>query len=182
MNKSSEVEGILFQKNGKPVPLAGVEVQGDIIGRGAKVNISQRFRNTEKKPIEAVYKFPLPENATVCGFRALIDGRIVEGKIEEKEKAFELYDKALADGHKAQLMDEERPNIFTLSVGNIKPDSTVVIEITYITLLDSHKSEVRFFLPQPSRRDIHRHHRKMIMEYLLVILSIRLTPCTFPMA
>ena len=147
MNKSSEVEGILFQKNGKPVPLAGVEVQGDIIGRGAKVNISQRFRNTEKKPIEAVYKFPLPENATVCGFRALIDGRIVEGKIEEKEKAFELYDKALADGHKAQLMDEERPNIFTLSVGNIKPDSTVVIEITYITLLDSHKSEVRFFLP-----------------------------------
>jgi Ca-activated chloride channel family protein len=147
MNKSSEVEGILFQKNGKPVPLAGVEVQGDIIGRGAKVNISQRFRNTEKKPIEAVYKFPLPENATVCGFRALIDGRIVEGKIEEKEKAFELYDKALADGHKAQLMDEERSNIFTLSVGNIKPDSTVVIEITYITLLDSHKSEVRFFLP-----------------------------------
>ena len=147
MSKSSEVEGILFQKNGKPVPLAGVEVQGDIIGRGAKVKISQRFRNTEKKSIEAVYKFPLPENATVCGFRAHIDGRIVEGQIEEKEKAFELYDKALADGHKAQLMDEERPNIFTLSVGNIKPDSTVIIEITYITLLDAHNSEVRFCLP-----------------------------------
>lgn len=147
MSKGSQTEGILFQKNGKPVPLAGVEVQGDIIGRGAKVKVSQRFRNTEKKPIEAVYKFPLPENVTVCGFRALIDGRIVEGKIEEKEKAFELYDKALADGHKAQLMDEERPNIFTLSIGNIKPDSTVIIEITYITLLDAHNSEVRFYLP-----------------------------------
>jgi Ca-activated chloride channel family protein len=147
MSKGSQAEGILFQKNGKPIPLAGVEVQGDIIGRGAKVKVSQRFCNTEKKTIEAVYKFPLPENATVCGFRALIDDRIVEGKIEEKEKAFELYDKALADGHKAQLMDEERPNIFTLSVGNIKPDSTVIIEITYITLLDAHNSEVRFYLP-----------------------------------
>ena len=147
MSKSVKTEGLLFQTNGKPVPLAGVEVQGDIVGRGAKVKVSQRFRNTEKKPIEAVYKFPLPENAVVCGFRALIDGRIVEGKIEEKEKAFEIYDKALADGHKAQLMDEERPNIFTLSVGNIKRDSTVVIEITYITLLDSHNSEVRFYLP-----------------------------------
>lgn len=147
MSKSSQTEGILFQKNGKPVPLAGVEVQGDIIGRGAKVKVSQRFRNTEKKPIEAVYKFPLPGNATVCGFRALIDGRIVDGKIEEKDKAFELYDKALADGHRAQLMDEERPNIFTLSVGNIKADSTVIIEITYITLLDAHNAEVRFSLP-----------------------------------
>ena len=39
MSKSSQAEGILFQKNGNPVPLAGVEVQGDIIGRGAKVTI-----------------------------------------------------------------------------------------------------------------------------------------------
>ena len=143
----NQVEGILFKKNGGAVPLAGVGVQADINGRGAKVKISQSFRNTEKKPIEAVYKFPLPENAAVCGFRALIDNRAIEGRIEEKEKAFEFYDKALADGHKAQLMDEERPNIFTLSIGNIKPGSSVIIEISYITLLDAHSTEVRFYLP-----------------------------------
>lgn len=147
MNDRSQTEGILIQQNGQVVPLAGVDVQADIAGRGAKVKISQQFKNSEKKSIEAVYKFPLPENAAVCGFRALIDGRIVEGRIEEKEKAFELYDKALSEGHKAQLMDEERPNIFTLSIGNIKPGGSVIIEITYITLLDSYNSEVRFFLP-----------------------------------
>lgn len=147
MNDSSKTEGILTQQNGEAVPLIGVDIQADIAGRGAKVKISQQFRNTEKKSIEAVYKFPLPENAVVCGFRALIEDRIVEGRIEEKEKAFELYDKALAEGHKAQLMDEERPNIFTLSVGNIKPGGSVIMEITYITLLDSYNSEVRFFLP-----------------------------------
>jgi len=147
MNDSSRVEGILIQQNGKIVPLVGVDIQADIAGRGAKVKIFQQFKNIEKKSIETVYKFPLPENAAICGFRALIDGRIVEGQIEEKEKAFELYDKALSEGHKAQLMDEERPNIFTLSVGNIKPGGSVIIEITYITLLDSYNSEVRFFLP-----------------------------------
>ena len=147
MNESSRVEGILIQQNGEAVPLVGVDIQADVAGRGAKVRISQQFKNTEKKSIEAVYKFPLPENAAVCGFRALIEDRIVEGRIEEKEKAFELYDKALAEGHTAQLMDEERPNIFTLSVGNIKPGSSVIIEITYITLLDSYNAEVRFFLP-----------------------------------
>ena len=147
MMSDSRVKGILFEKNGGAVPLVGVDVQANINGRGAKVKISQMFRNTEKKPIETVYKFPLPENAAVCGFKALIDNRIIEGRLEEKEKAFELYDKALADGHKAQLMDEERPNIFTLSIGNIKPGSSVIIEITYIILLDAHSTEVRFYLP-----------------------------------
>ena len=86
MNESSRVEGILIQQNGEAVPLVGVDIQADVAGRGAKVRISQQFKNTEKKSIEAVYKFPLPENAAVCGFRALIEGCIVEGKIEEKEK------------------------------------------------------------------------------------------------
>ncbi len=147
MNESGWAEGILIQQNGEVVPLIGVDVRADIAGRGAKVKISQHFKNKEKKPIEAVYKFPLPEHAAVCGFRALIEDRIVECQIEEKEKAFELYDQALADGHEAQLMDEERPNIFTLSVGNIKPGGGVIIEISYVTLLDTYNSEVRFFLP-----------------------------------
>ena len=97
MNESGWAEGILIQQNGEVVPLIGVDVRADIAGRGAKVKISQHFKNKEKKPIEAVNKFPLPEHAAVCGFQALIEDRIVEGQIEEKEKAFELYDQALAD-------------------------------------------------------------------------------------
>ncbi|NLX19226.1 MAG: hypothetical protein GXY53_08110, partial [Desulfobulbus sp.] len=98
-------------------------------------------------PIEAVYKFPLPENASLCGFRAFVDGRTIEGEIEEREKAFELYDDALSEGHGAQLLDEERPNIFTLSVGNIKPGSAVVLEIQYVILTDTEGAEIRFNLP-----------------------------------
>ena len=97
----------LFQKNGGAIPLEGVDVQGDIAGRGARIQMRQRFRNLEGKPVEAVYKFPLPESAAICGFRAIVDDRIIEGKIEEREKAFELYDKALSEGHGAQLLDED---------------------------------------------------------------------------
>lgn len=107
----------------------------------------QLFRNTEDTPIEVVYKFPLPEGSAICGFKAIVEDRVIEGEIEEREKAFELYDKALSEGHGAQLLDEERPNIFTLSVGNIKPKSVVTIEISYVILLDTHGSEIRFYLP-----------------------------------
>jgi len=87
-NNSSETTTGLLQKNGKHIPLEGVEVQGDIVGRGATVQMRQRFRNVEDKPIEVVYKFPLPESAAICGFKAIVDDRIIEGQIEERDKAF----------------------------------------------------------------------------------------------
>jgi len=147
MNEISQPSVGLFQMDGGSIPLEDVEVQGNIIGRGAKIKILQRFRNVEDNPMEAVYKFPLPEGAAICGFKAVVDDRVIEGQIEERDKAFDLYDKALSDGHGAQLLDEERPNIFTLSVGNVRPKSTVVIEIDYVILLDTYESEVRFHLP-----------------------------------
>ena len=46
MNDSSETGGILTQQNGEAVPLAGVDVQSDIAGGGAKVKVSHQFKNT----------------------------------------------------------------------------------------------------------------------------------------
>jgi Ca-activated chloride channel family protein len=146
-NGTNQAVSGLLDGNGDVIPLEGVEVAGDIVGRGAKVRICQRFRNAGEEPIEAVYKFPLPESAALCGFRAIVDGRVIEAVIEEREKAFDIYDRALSEGDGAQLLDEERPNIFTLSVGNIKPGGVVVMEINYVMLLETHGPEVRFFLP-----------------------------------
>ena len=94
-----------------------------------------------------MYKFPLPENSSVCGFKALIGDREIRGEIDERDKAFDRYDQALIDGHGAYLLDEERPNIFTLSVGNLNPGAEATIEISYVSLLETHNAEVRFFLP-----------------------------------
>jgi len=137
----------LFTKDDAPVPLVGVKANGTITGRTARVSIRQRFENRENKAIEAVYKFPLPEGSSVCGFTVAVGDRVLRGRVEEREKAFVEYDEALAQGHGAFLLDEERPNIVTLSVGNVKPNHAVDIEISYVTLLDANGSEVRFVLP-----------------------------------
>jgi Ca-activated chloride channel family protein len=137
----------LFTKEDAPVPLTGVKVEGTITGRTAKVTLRQRFENREGKPIEAVYKFPLPENSSVCGFTVATGDRVLRGRVEEREQAFREYDEALAQGHGAFLLDEERPNIFTLSVGNVKPRHAVDIEVAYVTTLETNGAEVRFMLP-----------------------------------
>ena len=130
-----------------PIPLTGVSITGDILGRTARVKVIQAFKNLEKKPIEAVYRFPLPESAAVSNFTARIGDRTITGRIEERERAFEIYDDALSHGHGAYLMDQERPNIFTLSVGNLNPDTEAAIEIEYVQLLDMEGPRVRFSLP-----------------------------------
>ena len=106
----NDVYGLLSQRL-DPIPLVGVKVEGDILGRGARVIVSQRFRNMEKTAVEAVYKFPLPEGSAICGFKARVNGRTIQGQVEEREKAFEIYDDALTKGHGGYLLDEERPNI-----------------------------------------------------------------------
>jgi Ca-activated chloride channel family protein len=137
----------LFSEKSEPIPLVGVAVTGDIQGRGAKIKLCQRFRNDEKLPVEAVYRFPLPEGSSICGFKAQVGGRVITGQTEDREKAFEHYDKALMNGDGSYLLDQERPNIFTLSVGNLTPNLEVVIEINLVMLLDLEGENLRFVLP-----------------------------------
>ncbi len=111
------------------------------------MKVTQVFENREPGPVEAVYKFPLPENSAVCRFKIVVGNKVTEGTVEERDRAFQLYDEALSRGDGGYLLDEERPNIFTLSVGNLNPGSSASIEIEYVALLDAKGSEVRFFLP-----------------------------------
>ena len=90
-----------------PVPLTGVSIEAEITGFCARVAVAHRYVNREAAPIEAVYVFPLDEGAAVCGFEAVVDGTLVVGEVQEREKAFETYDDAIADGHGAFLLDEE---------------------------------------------------------------------------
>jgi Ca-activated chloride channel family protein len=115
----------LFTDSGAAVPLAGVRVDAEISNLCARVEITQRFVNRECTPIEAVYVFPLDESAALCGFSAMIGSTLVVGEVMERSKAFETYDKALEVGHGAFLLDQERPDVFTASVGNVLPGMEV---------------------------------------------------------
>ena len=117
------------------IPLQGVRIEACLTGLGSEVTVTQRYTNLEAVDVEAVYVFPLAEGAAVCGFTARVGDRLIRGRVEEREKAFEVYDDAMAAGHGAFLLDQERPNIFTVSVGNLRPQQTVEIAITYVTPL-----------------------------------------------
>jgi Ca-activated chloride channel family protein len=137
----------LVSKEGAAIPLVGVKAEAWIRDYACRVVVTQRFRNDEAQPIEAVYKFPLDEGAAVSGFEVEIDGRHIVGRVEERDKAFETYDEALTAGHGAYLLDEERADIFTASVGNLPPGKEAVLRITTVSELPLEGDHIRFTLP-----------------------------------
>jgi Ca-activated chloride channel family protein len=116
-------------------PLKHTDVTADIVGFVGRVTVKQTFHNPLSKKIEAVYVFPLPQDAAVDDMVMLVGDRRIVGQIKEREEAREIYEAAKAAGHVASLLDQERPNIFSQSVANIEPGVEVVIEISYVETL-----------------------------------------------
>lgn len=137
----------LYSKDGGPIPLRGVEVTGEVLGGHAQVTVRQRYQNAEAKPVEAVYTFPLPSDATLSGFAMTCAGRRLEGVVKEREEAFRDYDDALFAGHGAALLEQERPNVFTASVGNLLPGEETVVEVTYLQRVPADEGELRWSVP-----------------------------------
>lgn len=137
----------LFTQQGASVPLSGINVRADVSGLCARVTLAQRYVNREASPIEAVYVFPLDEGAAVCGFEAVIDGTLVVGEVKERDQAFEMYDDAMARGDGALLLDEERPDVFIASIGNLPPEKELLLKIVYVTELHVDDEGLRFVLP-----------------------------------
>eukprot|EP00005_Dracoamoeba_jomungandri_P004866 CAMPEP_0174252268 /NCGR_PEP_ID=MMETSP0439-20130205/1812_1 /TAXON_ID=0 /ORGANISM="Stereomyxa ramosa, Strain Chinc5" /LENGTH=865 /DNA_ID=CAMNT_0015332783 /DNA_START=43 /DNA_END=2640 /DNA_ORIENTATION=- len=143
------LRGTLPSKQSINVPLKSVSVDAKIQDYSCEVTINKRFVNTNKQPIEAVYQFPLDAQNTVCGFVAVVDGKVIKGQCEEKEEAMDMYDDAIASGGGAYLLTQtEDENIFSLSVGNLPPEKECEIAITYVTEIGFNESkELEWSLP-----------------------------------
>ncbi|WP_437613374.1 VIT domain-containing protein [Sorangium sp. So ce834] len=137
----------LRSSEGHPVPLLGVSLSGEVFGGAARLVVRQRYRNEERRPIEAIYTFPLPSEASIAGFAMECAGRRLEGEVKEREEAFQAYDEAVAAGHGAALLDEERRNVFTASVGNLLPGEETVVEVAFVQPLQADEGALRLMIP-----------------------------------
>lgn len=116
-------------------PLERTEVDCNVSGLMSSVVVRQHFQNPYNEPIEAVYVFPLPHEAAVNAMTMNVGKRVVKAVIERREAARQIYEAAKQKGAAAALLEQERPNIFTQSVANIRPREAIVVELTYVEML-----------------------------------------------
>jgi Ca-activated chloride channel family protein len=112
-------------------PLVATEVDIEVAGIVARATVTQHFINPTAQWREGVYVFPLPENAAVDQLHMKVGDRVIEGRIQEKAAARATYDKAKAEGVKASLIEQQRPNLFTARVAHLGPNEEVTVTIEY---------------------------------------------------
>ncbi len=145
-------QGMLMSINPKgepvgPCPLKHTDVKAEISGFLSRVTVTQEFENPYHEKIEAVYTFPLPQHAAVDDMTMKIGARTVRGKIKRREEARAIYEAARDAGYAASLLDQERPNIFTQSVANIRPGEKVTVTIRYVETLKYEEGAYEFVFP-----------------------------------
>ena len=117
------------------LPLKDTSVQIDVSGVIADVKVLQTYRNEGSRPINARYVFPASTRAAVYSMRMRIGDQVILAKIKEREKAKQEFDKAKAEGKSASLLEQNRPNVFSMSLANIMPGDQIEIELRYTELL-----------------------------------------------
>ncbi|KAM7179848.1 protein mono-ADP-ribosyltransferase PARP4 isoform 5-T5 [Macrochelys suwanniensis] len=147
VNLLNHVKTGLQDTSGNPVPLEDIHIKGRIIDFIAQIVVFQTYTNQNDNSIEAKYVFPLDGTAAVCGFEAFINGKHIVGKVKEKKQAHKEYREAISRGDGAYLMDQDAPDVFTVSVGNLPPKTTVLIKVTYITELSFQNGCITFQMP-----------------------------------
>jgi len=138
---------LLVNVENAQIPLKASKADVQISGTVAHVTLAQTYHNTGSRPIEATYVFPLSINAAVHKMTMKIGDRTTLAKIFEKQEAERVYNKAVSEGKRAAKLDQDRPNVFKMSVGNIMPGDVVTIDISYTELLVPTNGVYQFVAP-----------------------------------
>jgi len=145
----SQTGGLFATVNGQQqvFPLEHTQVATKIAGNVSRVEVTQTFTNPFDHPLEAVYKFPLPDEAAVDDMEIQLDDRIIRGVIKKRQEAKQIYEKAKKAGKTAGLLEQERANVFTQSLANIKPGESIQVTIRYTDSLKFEGGDYEFAFP-----------------------------------
>lgn len=122
---------LLSREHNLALPLQAFAAELTITGMHAAWRITQTFVNRSAQPLEAIYIHPLPGRSAVHACTVTLGGRTITADIQERGAARQQYQQAVAAGKRAALLEEDRSEAFTLTIGNVQPgeQATVVIEL-----------------------------------------------------
>ena len=140
-----------FIENGDPavdrLPLKETRADVHIAGVIADVLVTQVYRNEGSRPMSLRYVFPASTRAAVHGMTLQVGAQRIRAQIREKQAAKKEYEAAKAAGKSAALLEQARPNVFTMNVANVMPQDEIKVELHYSELLIPTDGTYEFVYP-----------------------------------
>ena len=129
------------------LPLKDTGVDVAITGVIADVTVRQRYENRGTRPIHARNVFPASTRAAVYGMTMTVGDVRIVARIKERERAKTEFEAAKREGKSASLLEQSRPNVFTMNVANVLPGDTISVELKYTELLVPTDGAYEFVYP-----------------------------------
>lgn len=124
-----ELPGISLVAGATEFPVTAMDITGNVDGDGVVWSVTAHFENPLEAPIEATFTIPLPVGGAVVGMSMTIGERVIEADIKERDAARIEFEEAKDQGFTAALFEQDRAEIFTISVGNIHPGEGIAVAI-----------------------------------------------------
>ena len=142
--------GVLMLGNGtdsRTAILLDARMNLSVQGLLADMTLEQTFRNTTGQWLEGRYLFPLPEDAAIRGLTITVGERVIKGQIMTRQKAKQQYTAAKDAGQVASLVEQNRPNLFTMSVASIAPNDDIKIKLDVMLPVTIKDKTLQLVLP-----------------------------------
>jgi Ca-activated chloride channel family protein len=128
------------------LPLSAVQLRARVADRLAHVTVCETFQNPFSDHLEAVYIFPLPGGCAVSSFQMKVGERIIDGHVGERQAARQEYARAMEEGKRTALLEQDRDDVFTVQVGNLPAGEEITVILAYsekLAYFDQGVTEIR---------------------------------------
>lgn len=139
----------LLAEGRKPVELAmqSLWMTGRVLPAGAVLRVRHEFGVGGKKPVEAIYCFGLPRDAALRRFQLRTGSMVAHSELRPTEEAVKEYERGIEAGSLAALARQYRDGLVNLSVGNIRPGDSVVVDLEIVAGVELKDRGLRLRFP-----------------------------------
>lgn len=143
----AQAAGILVPRDGRePVTLRSHRVTAMLFDGIARTTVRQTFVSQHGGALEAIYLFPVPEDAVLVDVAMEVGGQRLEGLVVERTRwrSPNLFVQPSPRIDLTQAIDDSR---FRLLVNPVLPDQDTAIELTWIQRAPMTDARVRYVYP-----------------------------------
>lgn len=116
---------------------------GQVLGVGARLWVRHEFESQESTPVEVIYSFMLPRDASLRRFRVSGTDFSVDSELRPTEEAHKIYEAGIQAGSLSTLAREYGDGLVNLCVGNLRPKEKVVVLLEILAGVELHDDGLR---------------------------------------
>jgi hypothetical protein len=129
---TARVGGIDDEQKVRPLRLADLNVDVQLVGQIARTTVRAMFSNSTGELLEGDFSLALPDDAVVTGYALDVNGQMLDGVLSEPQHVRAQYEKQIRRKVDPGLAEVSRANVFRTRVYPIDAEKGRTIRVTFV--------------------------------------------------